>query len=146
MKVVARLLAICVLAAELAGCAYVEYRRVYELHPHVSETQRLTVGEVVERYFLDKGLLLQQKYRDVYPERRLVSALEIPRRPEEKRRHAFLFVVIADGGVLQLIHSEWYLRHTPDDFVAESKRELLTRISGEIGANADLRLAPSTVR
>ena len=119
---------------------------MYELHPHVSETQRLTVGAVVERYFLEKGLLLRQKYRDIYPERRLVSAHEIPRPPEEKRRHAFLFVVIADAGVVQMIHSEWYLRRAPDDLVAESKRELLTRISGELGADADLLLAPPTVR
>jgi hypothetical protein len=104
MNVAWRLLAACILAAVLTGCAYVEYRRVYELHPRIAVQQRASVIEAIERYLIDKGLRLKQKYRDLHPQDRFVSALEIPRIPQEKRRHPFLLVIFADDGIVQFIH------------------------------------------
>lgn len=143
MSVLSRVLVAWVLAAGLTGCAYVEYRRVYEAHPPFSTTQRASVGEVVERYFIDKGLVLRQRYHDLYPQDLLVSVLEIPRTPGQKRRDPFLFVIVTDGGLLRLVHSEWYLGRPPDDLVADSKPGLLTRIADRVGGSRDLRLAPS---
>jgi hypothetical protein len=101
MRPCSRLLALaaCIsTSGGLTGCAYVEYRRTYALSVSVPETERAPLSDALDHFFAQRGLVLKQKYRDLYPRNVLASAFEIPRtraelharlpRPRERRWQA----------------------------------------------------------
>jgi len=134
----------CISMSGLSGCAYVEYRRAYELSVSVPETEREPLSDALDRFFAERGLVLKQKYRDVYPRNVLVSVFEIPRTPEEDRRYPQLLVTTADSGFVQFMQSEYYfdMKHEPEDLVALAKPALLKTIAATIGGNPKLVFDP----
>lgn len=124
----------------LTGCAYVEFRRAYEIHPELSVSQRIAVNEVAEHYFTERGLRLKLKYHDYYPEDKYVTVLEIPRKPEEKRRSPALQISVDSSGRLQLTHSEWFLNEEPSDFVAMSGPDIVERVNKALNIRVELNL------
>jgi hypothetical protein len=132
--------AVCILTSGLTGCAYVEYRRKYELSVSVPETERGPLSDTLEHFFVQRGLVLKQKYHDLYPHNVLVSAFEIPRTREEDRRYPVLFVTTSKSGLVQFIQSEWYFntKPEPEDLVAVAKPELLNAITDTIRGKPNL--------
>lgn len=124
----------------LTGCAYVEFRRAYEVRPELSVSQRIAVNEVVEHYFTERGLLLKLKYHDYYPEDKYVTVLEIPRKPEEKRRYPTLQISVDSSGRLQLIHTEWFLNEKPNDLVAMSGPDIVELVNNALNIRIELNL------
>lgn len=141
-------IAICLSVLLSTGCAYVEYRRIYNVEPSISAEKRTAVGTVVERYFLDKGYVLKQKYHDYHPDDMYVSAFEIPRTTEQKVRHPYLSVLVKQTGIVQIKHSEWFLdtnpfgdsKHKPKDLIAAAREDLITRIKNQTGIVVDIQL------
>jgi hypothetical protein len=135
----------CVSMSGLSGCAYVEYRRTYELSMSVPEAEREPLSDALDRFFAQRGLVLKQKYRDVYPRNVLASVFEIPRTPEEDRRDPQLLVTTADSGSVQFVQSEYYFdpKHKPEDLLALAKPALLKTIAATIGGNPKLVFHPA---
>jgi hypothetical protein len=128
----------------LTGCAQMEYRRTYELSVSVPETEREPLSDALDHFFAHRGLVLKQKYRDLYPRNVLVSAFEIPRTREEDRRYPRLFVITSDNGLVQLIQSEYYLntKPAPEDLISVAKPDLLKAIAATIGGTPHLVFDP----
>lgn len=132
----------------VAGCAYVEYRRVYNIEPGLSAEQRTSIGAVIEHHFVDRGYVLKQKYRDYYPDEMYVSILEIPKTAGQKVRHPYLLVLVKSAGIVQLKHSEWFLddspfgesKNKPEDVVAVAKEELIAKLKKQLGITVDIQL------
>jgi hypothetical protein len=147
MRPCSRLLALaaCIsTSGGLTGCAYVEYRRTYALSVSVPETERAPLSDALDHFFAQRGLVLKQKYRDLYPRNVLASAFEIPRTRADDRRDPLLFVTTSDNGLVQLIQSEWYFdtKREPEDLVALAKPELLKAITATIGGKPNLIFDP----
>lgn len=125
------------------GCAYVEDARLYTVQPFMPSDKAVQLTSLIEKRLIQKGLLLKSKYHDAYPEDVLVTELEIPRRPEDKRRYPMLIVSLKDSHLVQIRHSEWWLnnfttRYKPEDYVKKIIPEL--RFAAKKELNMDIEL------
>lgn len=133
----------------LAGCAYHEYRRVYTFEPRPSADQRTAVASAVERYFLDRGYVLKQKFRSHSPTGSLVSVLEIPKTSERKVLRAELFISAADDGAIELTYEEWFWKsnpfaagsHAPSDVLGATRADLIAHLKQQLGVSLDLKFS-----
>jgi hypothetical protein len=137
-------LAVCVAIGGGTGCAYVEYRRTYQLSVSVSRANRESLSGALDRFFTQRGLVLKLKYRDLYPRNELVSEFEIPRTPDEDRRYPQLLVSTTDTGILRFVQSEYYFeaKSQPQDLVGRVKPQLLETIAATVGGQPDLVPVP----
>lgn len=128
----------------LIGCAYARDSHLYSLQPTVPKEKAQKVAGVVETTLVQKGLVLKSRYHDTYPQDIAVTILEIPRRPEEKRRDPMLIILIKSGNVVQLKHSELWLqwafsnRHRPSDYIKDITPELVSAIKNELGLEIEI--------
>jgi hypothetical protein len=106
----------------------------------VPDGKRESLSEALDRFFAQRGLVLKLKYRDLYPQKELVSVFEIPRTPDEDRRDPVLLVSTTDTGVMQLVQSEYYFESKPEpqDLVEQARPVLLETIATTIGGEPDL--------
>ena len=144
-----RILTLCVIAAFLSSCAYVEYRRIYDIQPRLSAEQRVAVGDVIERYFSYKGYNLKQKYHDYEPDDAYVTVFQIPRSAEQKVREPYIYILVKKTGVVQLKHLEWFFedslftesKNKPQDLIASVKSDLVIEIKKNVGVTVDIQLS-----
>jgi hypothetical protein len=144
-----KILSIYLVGVLLSGCAYVEYRRVYDIEPRLSIEQRVAVSASIERYFVAVGYVLKQRFRDYHPADMYVSVLEIPREREQKVREPRLFILVKQDGSVQLMHSEWFLndnpfgesKYKPQDVVSLVREDLIAKVRREVGVSVDVQLS-----
>jgi hypothetical protein len=129
----------------MTGCAYVEYKRVYDIRPVLSISQRLIVSELIENYFLDQGFILKQKYHDHYPDDKYVTVLEVPRSPKDNERREFILSISVNStGQVKLSHSEYFLqniREIPADVLAKASTEIIQKVKAVTGIKIELSLS-----
>lgn len=135
---------VTVLLLSLTGCAYVEYLRVYDIRPELAASQRLAVNDVLEHYFLDKGFILKQKYRDYYPVAQYVTVMGIHGKPEDKREEPTLTISVNSTGLVKISYSIYFLQTftaTPDDILAASADEIINKVKSITGVAIELNLS-----
>jgi hypothetical protein len=127
----------------LIGCAYVNDSRLYSIQPLMPQEKAQQISKVFEKKLESDGLTLKTRYHDTFPEDVAVTALEIPRRPEEKRRYPMLIILVKDGNAIQLKHSEWWLRafsekYRPEDYINKISPELVSTVKKELGLEIEI--------
>lgn len=127
----------------LIGCAYVNDSRLYSIQPIMPQDKAQRITKVFETKLERDGLILKTRYHDTYPEDVAVIVLEIPRRPEEKRRDPMLIILVKDGNVVQLRHTEWWLRafsekYRPEDYINKISPELVSTVKKELGLEIEI--------
>jgi hypothetical protein len=108
------------------------------------------ISKLFEAKLVQRGLLLKTRYHDTYPEDVTVTILEIPRLPEEKRRDPLLIILVKDGSIVQLKHSEWWLnafsdKYRPKDYVNNISPDLVSAVKSELGLGIEIILTKKEV-
>lgn len=135
---------IIIVVIMLIGCAYVHDSRLYSVNPQTPQEETQKIAQIIEKTLTQKGLILKSKYHDTYPKDVNVSVLEIPRKPEEKRRDPLVIMRIKDHDQLQLEHSEWWLTGTgksrPNDYINELTSDLKVAVKKALGIDIEFVL------
>lgn len=129
----------------LIGCAYVNDSRLYSIQPLLPQEKAQQISKVIEEKLEGNGLILKTRYHDTYPEDVAVTALQIPRLPGEKRRDPMLIILVKDGNVIQLKHTEWWLRafsekYRPEDYIHKISPELVSSVKKDLGIDIEIIL------
>jgi len=126
----------------IAGCAYVNDSRVYEIRPDFEADQVELLSSEIEKHLIEKGLVLKSRYHDLYPENIYVSVFEIPRTEKEERRDPQLIVLIKNERTVQLKHSEWWYskKSRPADFIKGISDDIKSLAYKKFDAEIDIRL------